>query len=105
MLTTEQEDFFIMAKKDEEEKGVVETFLLSIGFGPLDVRGFNSLIRQKKFKQAKEQYPKEYKKYIQDKRKKPKIKSKGGYSTKKRTGSMDYRKGGMVLSTVDNRKK
>ena len=94
-----------MAKKDEKEKGVVETFLLSIGFGPLDVRGFNSLIRQKKFEQAKRQFPKQYKEYILDKRKNAKRKSKGGYSSKKRTGSMDYRKGGMVLSTVDNRKK
>ena len=93
-----------MAKKDEEKKGPVESFLISIGFGPLQLRGFNSLIRQKKFEQAKEQYPKEYKKYIQDKRKNAKRKSKGGYSSKKRTGSMDYRKGGMVLSTVDNRK-
>jgi len=94
-----------MAKKDEEKKGPVESFLISIGFGPLEVRGFNSLIRQKRFEDAKRQFPKQYKEYILDKRKKAKRKSKGGYSTKKRTGSMDYRKGGMVLSTVDNRKK
>jgi len=31
---------------------------------------------------------------------------KGGMSTKKKNkGSIDYRKGGMVISTVDNRKK
>ena len=35
---------------------------------------------------------------------KPQNKSRGGVA-KKRTGSMDFRKGGMVLSTVDNRKK
>jgi len=29
----------------------------------------------------------------------------GGMSTKKSRGSTDYRKGGMVLSSVDNRKK
>ena len=76
-----------------------------IGFGgsPYD-RAFDRLIDEKKFKEAKERYPEHYKVYIQEKRKKPKRKSKGGYSTKKRTGSMDYRKGGMVLSTVDNRK-
>jgi len=94
-----------MAKKDSKEKGPVESFLISIGFGPLEVRGFNSLIRQKKFEQAKRQFPEQYKDYIIDKRKKSKRQSKGGYSTKKRTGSMDYRTGGMVLSTVDNRKK
>ena len=94
-----------MAKKDEEKKGPVESFLISIGFGPLEVRGFNSLIRQKRFEDAKRQFPEQYKQYIQDKRKKSTRQSKGGYSSKKRTGSMDYRKGGMVLSTVDNRKK
>jgi len=31
--------------------------------------------------------------------------NKGGMSTKKSRGSTDYRKGGMVLSSVDNRKK
>ena len=31
--------------------------------------------------------------------------SKGGMSTKKSRGASDYRKGGMVLSSVDNRKK
>ena len=40
-----------------------------------------------------------------NKRKKPKRKSKGGYTTKQRTGTTDYRKGGMTLSTVSNRKK
>lgn len=35
---------------------------------------------------------------------KPQNKARGGVA-KKRTGSMDFRKGGMVLSTVDNRKK
>ena len=35
---------------------------------------------------------------------KPQNKSRGGVA-KKRTGSMDFRKGGMVLSTIDNRKK
>jgi len=94
-----------MAKKDEEEKGVVIKVLNALGFAPLDVRGFRSLLRQKKFEQAKRQFPEQYKEYILDKRKNAKRKSKGGYSTKKRTGSMDYRKGGMVLSTVDNRKK
>jgi len=94
-----------MAKKDKKEKGPVESFLISIGFGPLEVRGFNSLIRQKRFEDAKRQFPEQYKDYIIDKRKKSKRKSKGGYSSKKRTGSMDYRTGGMVLSTVDNRKK
>ena len=32
-------------------------------------------------------------------------KSKGGATTKNRIGGNDYRKGGYVLSTVDNRKK
>jgi len=31
--------------------------------------------------------------------------NKGGVATKKSRGSTDYRKGGMVLSSVDNRKK
>jgi hypothetical protein len=31
--------------------------------------------------------------------------NKGGMSTKKSRGATDYRKGGMVLSSVDNRKK
>jgi hypothetical protein len=31
--------------------------------------------------------------------------NKGGISTKKFRGASDYRKGGMVLSSVDNRKK
>lgn len=88
------------------EKTPLQRFLISIGFGgsPYDI-AFSRLIDEKKFKEAKERYPEHYKVYIQDKRKKAKRKSKGGYSTKKRTGSMDYRKGGMVLSTVDNRKK
>ena len=30
--------------------------------------------------------------------------NKGGMSTKKSRGASDYRKGGMVLSSVDNRK-
>jgi len=34
----------------------------------------------------------------------PQNKARGGVA-KKRTGSMDFRKGGMVISTVDNRKK
>ena len=88
------------------EKTKLQKALMFIGFGgsPYD-RAFDRLIDEKKFKEAKERYPEHYKVYIQEKRKKPKRKSKGGYSTKKRTGSMDYRKGGMVLSTVDNRKK
>tara|TARA_A100000171_G_C2044964_1_gene102321 strand:+ start:317 stop:571 length:255 start_codon:yes stop_codon:yes gene_type:complete len=31
--------------------------------------------------------------------------NKGGMSTKKSRGASDYRKGGMVISSVDNRKK
>jgi len=31
--------------------------------------------------------------------------NKGGMVTKSRTGNMDYRQGGLVLSSVDNRKK
>jgi hypothetical protein len=79
--------------------------LENAGFGTLEVRGFKSLIRQKRFEDAKEQFPKQYKEYIIDKRKKPKRKSKGGYTTKQRTGTTDYRKGGMTLSTVSNRNK
>jgi len=94
-----------MAKKDSKEKGIVKSFLISIGFGSPQQRAFNDLIDEKNFKKARESFPELYKEYIQDKRKKPTRQSKGGYSTKKRTGSMDYRKGGMVLSTVDNRKK
>ena len=94
-----------MAKKDKKEKGIVKSFLISIGFGSPQQRAFNDLIDEKNFKKARESFPELYKEYIQDKRKKPTRQSKGGYSTKKRTGSMDYRKGGMVLSTVDNRKK
>jgi len=89
----------------KEEKSRVVQVLNFLGFAPLDVRGFRSLIRQKKFEQAKRQFPEQYKEYILDKRKNAKRKSKGGYTPKKRTGSTDYRKGGMVLSTVDNRKK
>jgi|TARA_R110000850_G_scaffold255138_1_gene380881 hypothetical protein len=33
------------------------------------------------------------------------MKSKGGTTTKNRIGGNDYRKGGYVLSTVDNKKK
>ena len=76
-----------------------------LGFAPLEVRGFRSLIRQKKFEQAKRQFPEQYKEYIIDKRKNTRRKSKGGYTTKQRTGTTDYRKGGMTLSTVSNRKK
>ena len=94
-----------MAKKDSKEKGAVQSFLISIGFGSPQRRAFNNLIDAKDFKKAREAYPELYKEYVQDKRKKATRQSKGGYSTKKRTGSMDYRKGGMVLSTVDNRKK
>jgi len=94
-----------MAKKDKKEKGIVKSFLISIGFGSPQQRAFNDLIDEKNFKKARESFPELYKEYIQDKRKKPTRQSKGGYSSKKRTGSMDYRKGGMVLSTVDNRKK
>ena len=76
-----------------------------MGLGSPSKRAFDDLIAEKNFKKARESFPERYKKYIQDKRKKPKRKSKGGYTTKQRTGSMDYRTGGMVLSTVDNRKK
>jgi len=31
--------------------------------------------------------------------------AKGTYVTKKRMGSMDYRKGGLLMSSMDNRKK
>lgn len=94
-----------MAKKDSKEKGRVQTFLISLGFGSPQQRSFDDMIAEKNFKKAKESFPELYKEYIKDKRKKPKRKSKGGYTTKQRTGSMDYRTGGMVLSTVDNRKK
>ena len=94
-----------MAKKNKKEKGAIQSFLISIGFGSPSQRAFNDLIDEKKFKKARESFPELYKEYIQDKRKKPKRKNKGGYTPKKRTGSTDYRKGGMVLSTVDNRKK
>ena len=76
-----------------------------MGLGSPSKRAFDDLIAAKKFKKAREAFPERYKKYIQDKRKKPTRQSKGGYTPKKRTGSIDYRKGGMVLSTVDNRKK
>lgn len=89
-----------MAKKDKKPKSAVQSFLISIGFGSPSQRAFDRMIDDKDFKKAKESFPKLYKEWMQSKRK-----SKGGYSTKKRTGSMDYRKGGMVLSTVDNRKK
>ncbi len=91
-----------MAKK---EKSRVVKVLNFLGFAPLDVRGFKSLLRQKKFEQAKRQFPEQYKEYILDKRKNAKRKSKGGYTTKQRTGTTDYRKGGMTLSTVSNRNK
>ena len=94
-----------MAKKDSKEKGRVQTFLISLGFGTPQQRAFDGLIAEKNFKKARESFPERYKKYIQDKRKKPKRKSKGGYTTKQRTGTTDYRKGGMTLSTVSNRKK
>mgnify|MGYP003141605297 CR=1 FL=1 len=94
-----------MAKEDKKEKGAIQSFLISIGFGTPQQRAFDDLIAKKNFKKARESFPELYKEYIQDKRKKPKRKSKGGYTPKKRTGSIDYRKGGMVLSTVDNRKK
>jgi len=90
---------------NKKKKSGVQSFLISIGFGSPSQRAFNNMIDEKEFKKARESFPELYKEYIQDKRKKPKRQSKGGYSTKKRTGSMDYRKGGMVLSTVDNRKK
>ena len=93
-----------MAKKDKKPKSAVQSFLISIGFGSPSQRAFDRMIDNKDFKKAKESFPELYKEYIQDKRKKPTRQSKGGYSSKKRTGSMDYRKGGMVLSTVDNRK-
>ena len=94
-----------MAKKDKKPKSAIQSFLISIGFGTPSQRAFDDLIAEKNFKKAKESFPELYKKYIQDKKKKPTKQSKGGYTSKKRTGSMDYRKGGMVLSTVDNRKK
>jgi len=95
-----------MAKKDKKEKGVVQSFLISIGFGGSpQQRAFDGLIDEKNYKKAKESFPELYKEYIQDKRKKPKRKSKGGYTTKQRTGTTDYRKGGMTLSTVSNRNK
>jgi len=90
---------------NKKKKSGVQSFLISIGFGSPSQRAFNNMIDEKEFKKARESFPELYKEYIQDKRKKPKRQSKGGYSTKKRTGSMDYRTGGMVLSTVDNRKK
>jgi len=94
-----------MSNKDKKEKGVVQSFLISIGLGSPSQRAFDDMIAEKNFKKAKKSFPELYKEYIQDKRKKTTRKSKGGYTTKQRTGSMDYRTGGMVLSTVDNRKK
>ena len=94
-----------MAKKDKKEKGRVQTFLISLGFGTPQQRSFDDMIAEKNFKKARESFPELYKEYIQDKRKKPKRKSKGGYTTKQRTGTTDYRKGGMTLSTVSNRNK
>ena len=93
-----------MAKKNKKPKSAVQSFLISIGFGSPSQRAFDNMIDEKNFKKAKESFPELYKEYIQDKRKKPKRKSKGGYTTKQRTGTTDYRTGGMVLSTVDNRK-
>ena len=90
---------------DKKKKSGVQSFLISIGFGSPSQRAFDNMIDEKNFKKAKESFPELYKEYIKDKRKKPTRKSKGGYTTKQRTGSMDYRTGGMVLSTVDNRKK
>jgi 16S rRNA G966 N2-methylase RsmD len=40
-----------------------------------------------------------------DKPKPPTKLNKGGMVTKSRTGNMDYRQGGLILSSVDNRKK
>ena len=40
-----------------------------------------------------------------DKPKPPTKLNKGGMVTKSRTGNMDFRKGGLLLSSVDNRKK
>ena len=89
----------------EEEKSLLVKVLHNMGLGSPSKRAFDDLIAEKNFKKARESFPERYKKYIQDKRKKPKRKSKGGYTTKQRTGTTDYRKGGMTLSTVSNRKK
>ncbi len=94
-----------MAKKDKKEKGLIVEVLHFMGLGSPSKRAFDDMIAEKNFKKAKESFPELYKEYIQDKRKKPKRKSKGGYTTKQRTGTTDYRKGGMTLSTVSNRNK
>ena len=93
------------SKKDKKPKGVIQSFLISIGLGTPQQRAFDDMIAEKNFKKAKESFPELYKEYIQDKRKKTTRKSKGGYTTKQRTGTTDYRKGGMTLPTVSNRKK
>jgi len=89
-----------MAKKDKKEKGLIVEVLHFMGLGSPSKRAFDDMIAEKNFKKAKESFPELYKEYILDKRK-----SKGGYTTKQRTGTTDYRKGGMTLSTVSNRNK
>ena len=76
-------------------KSSVQSFLTKIGFGGSpQQRAFDRMIADKEFKKARESYPNLYKAWKSSQKTK-----------KKKTDNKDYRKGGMVLSTTDNRKK
>jgi len=76
-------------------KSSVQSFLTKIGFGGSpQQRAFDKMIDNKDFKKARESYPNLYRDWKASQKTK-----------KKKTDSKDYRKGGMVLFTTDNRKK
>lgn len=74
-------------------KSSVQSFLTKIGFGGSpQQRAFDKLISAGNYKKARSSFPNLYKEWKASQK-------------KKKTDSKDYRKGGMVLSTTDNRKK
>lgn len=76
-------------------KSSVQSFLTKIGFGGSpQQRAFDKLISAGNYKKARSSFPNLYKKWKESQKTK-----------NKKTDNKDYRKGGMVLSTTDNRKK
>ena len=73
----------------------VKSFLTKIGFGGSpQQRAFDRLISDGNYKKARSSFPNLYKEWKSSQKTK-----------KKKADNKDYRKGGMVLSTTDNRKK
>jgi len=91
-------DDFKIAQKKLDEDGLMEE-----EFKRLTKNEQDGLIRSAKIKKDMKSPKDTSKELVRNRMRIPK--NKGGSITKKRIGTNDYRKGGYVLSSVDNRKK